>query len=67
MNEVLMKNAKEKNAVCVASNDSLTMRFSPSFSDFNRTGVLVPGDKRREFVAVIGNPCNQKYVSNTIS
>ncbi|XP_067215970.1 G-protein coupled receptor Mth2-like isoform X2 [Linepithema humile] len=38
------------------------MQFSPFFSDFNRSGVLVPGDMYREFVAVIGNPCKRKYM-----
>lgn len=58
--EVLVKDA-DGNTVCASSNDSSTM-FSPFFSDFNRTGALVPGDEYKTFVAIVGNPCNLKYM-----
>ena len=60
IDEVLIKDT-HGNAVCVSSNDSSTY-FSPLFSDFNHTGALVPGDEYKTFTALVGNPCNQRYV-----
>jgi len=64
INEVLVKegNKMNGNTICVSSNDSSKEYFSPSFSDFNRTGALIPGDEHKTFVAIVGNPCNLKYV-----
>lgn len=63
VNEVLTKDAAG-NSVCVPTNDSSTVYFSPIFSDFNRTGVLVPGDEFKEFVAIVGSSCQyRKYVA----
>lgn len=62
LNEILVKGAGPT-SLCVSSNDSSTMRFSPLFSTFNRTGMLVPGDEQERFVAVVGIPCqHRKYV-----
>lgn len=63
MDEVFAKNAKGK-SMCLSSwNESSTV-FSPLFSDFNQSGVLVPGDEKEKFVAVVGIPCRyRKYVS----
>jgi len=60
IDEVLIKDT-HGNTVCAPSNDSSTY-FSPLFSDFNHTGALVPGDKYETFTALVGNPCNQRYV-----
>lgn len=61
-NHVLMKDGTEI-AVCAPSNSSYSAVFSPLFSDFNKTGVLVPGDEREKFVALIGDPCKYgRYV-----
>ncbi|XP_020293030.1 probable G-protein coupled receptor Mth-like 10 [Pseudomyrmex gracilis] len=60
VNEQLAKDSNG-NTVCASSNDS-TAYFSPFFSDFNRTGILLPGDESKEFVAVVGSPCNRKYM-----
>lgn len=61
VNEVLVRSANEPTK-CVPSNDSSTSYFSPLFSAFNRTGVLVPGDEVSEFVAIVGSPCDKKYM-----
>lgn len=62
VNEVLVKSAGG-DTKCVSSNDSSsTVYFSPLFSAFNRTGVLVPGDEFPEFVAFVGSPCDKKYM-----
>lgn len=58
INEVLVKDSGG-NSVCVFANDS-SMYFSPFFSDFNRTGVLVPGDQREKLVAIVGSPCQYR-------
>lgn len=34
--------------------------YSPYFSDFNKSGALVPGNKKDKFVAIIGDPCQHK-------
>ncbi|KAL6260627.1 hypothetical protein P5V15_008147 [Pogonomyrmex californicus] len=60
VNEVLIKDAAN-NSICAPAKDS-SMHFSPLFSDFNRTGVLIPGDEIKTFVAVVGSPCDQKYM-----
>ncbi|XP_015110799.1 G-protein coupled receptor Mth2 [Diachasma alloeum] len=61
--EVLTKDDTGR-TVCL--NASLTLDstiFSPYFSDFNRTGVLAPGDEKSQFVAIIGDPCQfKKYM-----
>jgi len=63
MNEIFTKDANGK-SICVPSNDSSTVLFSPLFSDFNESGVLVPGKEEEKFVAVVGIPCRyRKYVS----
>jgi len=63
VNETFIKDANGK-SICVPSNDSSTVLFSPLFSDFNESGVLVPGDEKEKFVAVVGIPCRyRKYVS----
>lgn len=59
VNEILVRDGND--TVCVSSNNS-TMYFSPLFSHFNHTGVFVPGDEYREFVAIIGSPCREKYM-----
>ncbi|XP_071641333.1 G-protein coupled receptor Mth2 [Temnothorax longispinosus] len=59
ISEVLAKD-RNKNTVCASSND--TVYFSPFFSNFNRTGALVPGDEYKTFVAIVGNPCSLKYM-----
>ncbi|XP_011263040.1 G-protein coupled receptor Mth2 isoform X1 [Camponotus floridanus] len=56
VNEVLERSANESK--CVPS----TLYFSPLFSEFNHTGVLVPGDESSEFVAIVGSPCDKKYM-----
>ncbi|XP_066595523.1 G-protein coupled receptor Mth2-like [Prorops nasuta] len=56
LNEVLVKGAT--GTICLESNS--TTAFSPLFSDFNKTGVLTPGDEKHIFVAIIGDPCNNK-------
>ncbi|GAB1866737.1 G-protein coupled receptor Mth2 [Camponotus japonicus] len=61
VNEVLVKSADEPTK-CVPSNDSSTLYFSPFFSEFNRTGVLVPGDEYPKFAAIVGSPCDRKYL-----
>ncbi|XP_011863582.1 PREDICTED: G-protein coupled receptor Mth2-like [Vollenhovia emeryi] len=58
--EVIVKDT-DGGTVCVSSNDT-TVYFSPFFSDFNRTGALVPGDEYKTFVAIVGNPCSLKYM-----
>lgn len=60
VNEILVKGADGN--VCIPSNDTSIVYFSPFFSDFNRTGVLVPGDEIKKFVAIVGSPCDEKYV-----
>ncbi|CAL1676753.1 unnamed protein product [Lasius platythorax] len=59
VNQVLVRDGND--TVCLPSNSS-TMYFSPLFSEFNRTGVLVPGDEFGEFVAIVGILCNEKYM-----
>ncbi|KAH0952788.1 hypothetical protein HN011_011795 [Eciton burchellii] len=60
--ETFTKDANGK-SICVPSNDSSTLLFSPLFSDFNESGVLVPGDEKEKFVAVVGIPCRyRKYM-----
>ncbi|EZA62452.1 G-protein coupled receptor Mth2, partial [Ooceraea biroi] len=62
VNEIFVKDANGK-STCLPSNDSSTVFFSPFFSEFNRSGVLVPGDEKEKFVAVVGIPCRyQKYM-----
>ncbi|XP_018349280.1 PREDICTED: G-protein coupled receptor Mth2-like [Trachymyrmex septentrionalis] len=60
IDEVLVKDTHGNN-ICASSNDSSTY-FSPLFSEFNRTGALVPGDEYKTFTALVGNPCNQRYM-----
>ncbi|XP_072765955.1 G-protein coupled receptor Mth2 isoform X2 [Anoplolepis gracilipes] len=57
-NEILVKGANNRSQ-CAFSND---LYFSPLFNAFNRTGVLVPGDLYSEFVAIVGSPCDEKYM-----
>lgn len=67
MNEIFMKD-ENGNSVCVPYNDSSAVFFSPFFSEFNQSGVLVPGDERKKFVAVMGIPCRfRKYVSRGLA
>ncbi|XP_011169446.1 G-protein coupled receptor Mth2 [Solenopsis invicta] len=61
LGEVLAKDT-DGNTVCAASNDSSAMYFSPFFCDFNETGALVPGDEYKTFAAIVGNPCDRKYM-----
>ncbi|XP_029660855.1 G-protein coupled receptor Mth2-like isoform X1 [Formica exsecta] len=61
VNEVLAK-SEDGPPKCVSSNDSLTEYFSPFFSQYNLTGVLVPGDEYPHFVAIVGSPCDRKYM-----
>ncbi|KAG8036239.1 hypothetical protein G9C98_004819 [Cotesia typhae] len=54
--------AKDENgmAKCTPADVPSYPIFSPYFSDFNKTGVLAPGDKKDSFVAIIGDPCKHK-------
>ena len=62
LGQILRKNENTK-AFCVASNftdfkpTTSFKVFSPLFSNFNNTGFVAPGDERKQFVAVIGDPC----------
>ncbi|XP_036142803.1 G-protein coupled receptor Mth2 [Monomorium pharaonis] len=59
--EVLAKDV-DGNTVCASTNDSSTVSFSPFFCNFNQTGALVPGDEYKTFAAIVGNPCDKKYM-----
>ncbi|EFN84056.1 G-protein coupled receptor Mth2 [Harpegnathos saltator] len=59
LDESLVKDAAGK-SLCVPSNDSSTEHFSPYFSKFNQTGMLLPGKKYDQFVAIVGIPCQYK-------
>lgn len=58
LGQVLSKNVQGESA-CVTWdwNDTSVPYFSPFFSEFNRSGLTAPGDKKKKFVAVVGNPC----------
>ncbi|CAL1672333.1 unnamed protein product [Lasius platythorax] len=47
---------------CLLSNDSSMMYFSPLFSEYTRTGVFTPREEFGEFVALVGIPCNERYM-----
>lgn len=54
--EVLAKNGSRQ-ARCTALDVAADQSFSPLFSNFNRSGFELPGEKRSAFVAIIGDPC----------
>ncbi|KAK2586243.1 hypothetical protein KPH14_001500 [Odynerus spinipes] len=58
VNEILVKD-EYYGTVCVPSSNS-SIIFSPLFSEFNSSGLLIPGDEHDRFVAVVGNPCRYK-------
>ncbi|XP_014487779.1 PREDICTED: G-protein coupled receptor Mth2-like isoform X2 [Dinoponera quadriceps] len=59
VNEILVRSA-DMGSLCVPLNDTSTLRFSPSFSYSNRTGMVLPGKECERFVAIVGIPCQYK-------
>ncbi|XP_076233349.1 G-protein coupled receptor Mth2 [Calliopsis andreniformis] len=60
--EVLVKNGTQE-AKCVASDLAVDQSFSPLFSNFNKSGFEVPGEKQSAFVAIVGDPCTRgRYI-----
>ncbi|XP_053987330.1 G-protein coupled receptor Mth2-like [Hylaeus volcanicus] len=63
--EVFIKNGEDKEGYCSVPRLQLNQSFSPSFSDFNRTGYWIPAQKHSEFVVIFGEPCKHKrYILN---
>lgn len=60
INEVLLKNESDNEAICVFANGTKYESFSPLFSDYNRTGLVLPSSEQKEFIAIIGDPCRHK-------
>ncbi|CAK9828041.1 G-protein coupled receptor Mth2 [Anthophora retusa] len=58
-NEILVKDGIHGS--CVNSNSSIATSFLPLFHDFDANGYHVPGDTWNEFVAIVGNPCVDRY------
>ncbi|KAG7209000.1 hypothetical protein KM043_015167 [Ampulex compressa] len=58
-NEVLLKDESGA-AVCASGNFTDEEIFSPLFSSFNKSGVMIPGDEHERFVALVGDPCRYK-------
>ncbi|XP_076160348.1 G-protein coupled receptor Mth2 isoform X2 [Ptiloglossa arizonensis] len=57
--EVFVKN-QTRNAVCTPYDSTIDENFTPLFCDFNKSGVVVPGEQRDAFVAIVGEPCKYK-------
>lgn len=62
VNEILVKEEEDLEPKCVPSTNS-SIKFSPLFSKYNSSGIMIPGDEYESFVAYVGNPClHKRYV-----
>ncbi|XP_046820460.1 G-protein coupled receptor Mth2-like [Vespa crabro] len=59
-NRILILN-KDQNRKCIPSNTS-ELIFSPPFYEYNSSGIWLPGNERKRFVALVGEPCHTKRV-----
>ncbi|XP_034951372.1 G-protein coupled receptor Mth2-like [Chelonus insularis] len=62
LGQVLLRNTSGS-AKCGSLDSPDLPSFVPFFNDFNRSGIATPGHQKDKFIAVIGDPCeNKKYM-----